>query len=119
MRLVTRDHPKQLDSLLPLLDEEFQLTATVLVETEWVLRSAYGWTKGQRVQALDSLLDLPNAASVPAHARWALSCFEKGADFADMMHVATAEGASSFATFDRRLARTAGADAPVAIETLR
>lgn len=44
---------------------------------------------------------------------------EAGADFADMMHVGAAEGASSFVTFDRKLERRAGPDSPVAIETLR
>lgn len=98
--------------------EDFQLTPTVLIEAEWVLRSAYGWSREQRVHALGSLLDLPHAADTPPYARWALQKTREGADFADMMHIGGAEGASSFATFDRKLAASAGADAPVPVETL-
>lgn len=97
---------------------DFQLTPTVLLETEWVLRSAFGWSREQRVKGLSSLLDLPHAVSVPAYARWALKQTAKGADFADMMHLAGADGASSFVTFEKRLKRFAGPDAPVPIETL-
>ena len=33
-----------------------------------------------------------------------------------MMHIAVAEGASSFVTFEKKLKRLAGADAPVPVE---
>jgi hypothetical protein len=65
------------------------------------------------------LLDSPNAADVPKYADRAVERMEAGADFADMMQVAGAEDASSFATFDGKLEWRAGPDAPVAIETLR
>jgi predicted nucleic-acid-binding protein len=91
----------------------------VLVETDWVLRSFYGWRRAQRAAGFRILLDLPNAVDIPKYAGWAVERMEAGADFADMMHVAGAEGASSFSTFDRKLERRAGPDSPVAIETLR
>lgn len=91
---------------------------TVLVETEWVLRSSYGWSREQRVRGLGILLDLPHALACPAYARWALKQTAKGADFADMMHIASAEGASSFASFEKKLRRLAGADSPVPVESL-
>ena len=98
--------------------QDFQLGPTVLLETEWVLRAAYGWSRDQRVRGLSSLLDLPHAVDVPPYARWALQRTAKGADFAGMMHLGGAEGASSFATFERKLVRLAGADSPVRVEAL-
>jgi len=91
----------------------------VLLEAEWVLRSSFGWSREQRVQGLAGLLDLPHAVAFPTHARWALEQTARGADFADMMHIAVAEGASAFATFDKKMRGYAGPDSPVSIETLR
>jgi len=118
VRLLTRDDPIQYQAAAALVDADFQLTATVLVETEWVLRSAYGWSREQRVQAFESLVDLPGAAAVPPHMDWILARFAKGADFADMMHIALAEGANAFVTLDRQVSRAAGADAPLHVETI-
>jgi predicted nucleic-acid-binding protein len=91
----------------------------VLVETDWVLRSFYGWNRTQRAAGFRILLDFPNAVDVPKYAGWAVERMKAGADFADMMHVAGAAGASSFATFDRKLERRTGSDSPVVVETLR
>ena len=99
--------------------EDFRIPATVLLETDWVLRSFYGWSRTQRAAGFRLLLDFPNAVDVPKDAGWAVERMEAGADFADMMHVAVAAGASSFATFDKTLERRAGPDSPVAVETLR
>lgn len=118
MRFLARDDPVQTPLADKAIHQDFLLTPTVLLEAEWVLRSYYGWSRGQRVRGLESLLDLPHAVAFPAYTRWALDRTAKGADFADMMHIAAAEGASSFVTFEKKLKRLAGADAPVSVETL-
>ena len=59
---------------------------------------------------------MPHAVSVPDHAGWAIDRLEAGADFADMMHIATAAGATSFATFDRGVEQKAGTAPPISIE---
>lgn len=117
VRILTKDDAAQRVRAVALAEEDFMLTATVLVETDWVLRSVYGWDRRQRAAGLRLLLDLPRAVAIPAHVHWALARMEQGADFADMMHIALAAGASSFATFDHRLARSAGPDTPVPVET--
>ena len=44
---------------------------------------------------------------------------EQGADWADMMHIVAATGAAPvFATFDKAIARKAGGESPVPVETL-
>lgn len=118
MRVLTRDDERQAKLAHEAIAADFQITATVLLELEWLLRSAYAWTREQRALGLLSILDLPHAMACPLHARWAVERMARGADFADMMHLATAEGAGAFATFDRRVRKGAGADAPLPVETL-
>ncbi len=118
MRFLARDDPVQTPLADEAIHQDFLLTPTVLLEAEWVLRSYYGWSREQRVRGLESLLDLPHAVAFPASARWALTQTAKGADFADMMHIAGAEGASSFASFEKRLKRLAGPDTPTPVECL-
>lgn len=118
MRVLARDDPAQVAVAEEAVSQDFLITSTVLLETEWVLRSSYGWSREQRVRGLEFLLDLPHAVVFPAYARWALAQAAKGADFADMMHIASAEGASSFGSFERRLKRLAGRDTPIPVEFL-
>jgi len=118
LRLMTGDDAGQTHVARSLIDEDFVLTATVLIETAWVLRSRYGWSRAALAQGLRMVVDLPHAVSVPDHASWAIGRLEAGADFADMMHIATAAGATRFATFDRGIERQAGDASPIPIETL-
>jgi predicted nucleic-acid-binding protein len=115
---MTGDDADQARVARSIIDEDFILTATVLIETAWVLRSRYGWSRVALVQGLRMVIDLPHAVSVPGHTAWAIDRLEAGADFADMMHIATAAGATSFATFDRGIVKRAGDASPISIETL-
>ncbi len=87
---------------------------TVLLETEWVLRSAYGFPPKLVCAALRDFAGLPTVTvETPAVAAQALAWLEAGMDFADALHLAAAEEGMSFATFDRGLAaraRKAGID---------
>lgn len=118
IRFLTGDDPVQTPIARDVLDGSFILPATVLLESEWVLRSRYRWTRDMIVAGLRLLIDLPGAHELPVAATWAISRYEHGADFADMIHAASALGASSFATFDTNLAAEAGPDTPLPIETL-
>ncbi|WP_343890234.1 type II toxin-antitoxin system VapC family toxin [Sphingomonas oligophenolica] len=118
LRLLTGDDADQARVARSIIDEDFIVTATVFIETAWVLRSRYGWNRTKLAQGLRMVIDLPHAVSVPDHAAWAIDRLEAGADFADMMHIATAAGATRFATFDQGVAKKAGAAAPLSIETL-
>jgi predicted nucleic-acid-binding protein len=118
LRFLTGDDPVQTPIARDILDAGFILPATVLLETEWVLRSWYKLPRQERVAALRLLLDLPGAEELPSNAEWAVAMLAKGADFADALHVASSLGATSFATFDGGIARKAGRSAPFPIETL-
>jgi predicted nucleic-acid-binding protein len=119
VRALVRDDSGQSETARALLSRPFTVTATVLAETEWVLRSRYGLARATIAAALRDLIDLPDLMGVPAGLGWAIERFEAGADFADMLHLITAETADSFVTFDRRVVRKAGAATPIPIETIR
>ena len=80
----------------------------MLLETEWVLRSLYGFSPGSRAGALEALAGLPTIflEDEPAVAR-ALDWFSECLDLADALHLASAGNARQFATFDRKLAMQA------------
>lgn len=113
------DSPDQTAKARAILSRDFIVSASVVVEAEWVLRSVFGWSRAEIAAALTEIFDLPGLAGAPNRIEWVLERFAAGADLADMVHVASADAASRFVTFDKRVARKAGFEAPVEIETLR
>ena len=109
VRYVTRDHPEQSPRAKALIDgNDVLLATTVLLETEWVLRSAYGFDRAEIVEALRSLAGLPRLTlENPARALKALDWFTAGMDFADALHLAGTEHCEAFVSFDRSLIRRA------------
>jgi predicted nucleic-acid-binding protein len=81
---------------------------TVILETEWVLRSTYRLDRKTIAAGLTKLLGLPAVVveDGAAVAR-ALAWFERGLGFADAIHLASSGRAEAFATFDRALQRDA------------
>ncbi len=118
IRYLVNDDPVQERVASNIVREGFILTATVLVETEWVLRAVYRWPRARIHAALAALIDLPSAASVPEGMLWALERFRLGADLADMVHIILSTGADSFATFDLGVASAVANNGPLPIETL-
>lgn len=118
IRYLTNDDPVQERIAQQTLRAGFLLTASVLMECEWVLRSAYRWPHDRIAQSLSDLIDLPSVVSFPEGTPWALDRFARGADLADMIHLITGVGASAFATFDLGVAKMAGPGSPLPVETL-
>ena len=109
VRLLTGDHPQQSAKAKELFERETIFVAlTVLLETEWVLRSAYGFRPAPVVAALRAFAGLRNVAiqDAPSLAK-ALDWAERGMDFADALHLAQAVDCDGFVSFDGRLAKTA------------
>ena len=86
---------------------------TVLLELEWVLRSAFGFDKAEVMRTLSRLLGsyelgFESEGAVEA----ALASFERGGhDFADCLHAALAQQANQqpLWTFDKAAAKVDGA----------
>ena len=106
VRFLTRDHPEQAARAKQLIDDNDVLVATtVLLESEWVLRSRYGFRRQETVAALRAFAGLPRVTLEDARlTAQALNWAEHGLDFADALHLARAEPCDAFVSFDRRLA---------------
>ncbi len=113
VRYLTNDHPEQSPRARRLIDSQPVFVAvTVILEAEWVLRSAYGYDKAEIIGALRAFGGLPtveieDAAIVSS----ALDLVRADMDFADALHLSWSAHCTGFASFDRKLikaARTAG-----------
>lgn len=118
VRWITRDDPVQ----TPLADQVMRtpvyVPLTVLIELAWVLRGEpYNMTRDVLTESLRLLIDL-DGVTVPLEdaVRWAIERHRNGADFADMVHLIESRRTDAFLTFERRLAKLAGPDAPVPVE---
>ncbi len=81
---------------------------TVMLESEWVLRSAYGFSATDILTFFRALLGLPGVSvGAPVQLAAALNGYEQGLDFADALHTAFSANAASFATFDAQLRQRA------------
>ena len=104
VRLLVDDDPQQSHRAAALLgDNAVFVPLTVLLETEWVLRSVYALERGAVLRGLRNFLGLSNVpAEATGRAGRALSWYEQGFDVADALHLASAVevGVEAFATFD-------------------
>jgi predicted nucleic-acid-binding protein len=87
------------------------LSRTVLLETEWVLRSYYNKSRSDLLAFFRALLETENTVVETADAvGQAVDWYAQGADFADALHLAAC-GATVMHTFDLgfcKAAREAG-----------
>jgi len=111
VRYLTNDHPEQSARAKRLIDGEQVFAAvTVILETEWVLRSAYGYDQADIVRALRKFGGLPTVEieDAPVVAS-ALDLVEAGVDFADALHLGKSTHCTGLATFDRNFVKAAKA----------
>jgi predicted nucleic-acid-binding protein len=118
VRFLLRDDETQFQKAYKLIQQEVSdgagvlISQLVLLETEWVLRSRYGFSKNQLLEVIASLLDtcdiqIEDEQSVEeAVYQWKHS----NADFADCLIAARYRrlGCRATATFDARAVKLAG-----------
>lgn len=109
VRFLTDDHSEQSPRARALVgSQEVFVALTVLLETEWVLRSAYGFAPERVRAALRAFAGLPRVhVEAPRRLAEALDRAEAGLDFADALHLGAPGPAEGFATFDARLVKAA------------
>src|SRR5579863_6354349 len=107
IRFLVRDDAKQAARAATVIGgDEIWISKTVLLETEWVLRCLYTFPPGRLAQALRGLAGLQNVfLEDELEVAKALDWLEGGLDFADALHLANAQHAARFATFDHKFAR--------------
>lgn len=84
------------------------LLPSVLLETEWVLRSRFDYDRSVISDLFDAMA-LVDTVELQERERClkALASYRAGTDFADALHVSGVPHGEAFATFDRKLARRA------------
>ncbi len=119
VRYLTRDDSEQFARANALIrDEDVYVCTTVLLETEWVLRGGYRFSRQRIVAALAAFAGLPRVTlEDPTVAARALDWTRSGMDFADALHLAKAEGCDAFVSFDQRFAAVANTLSEVKVRT--
>lgn len=111
VRYLTNDHPRQSVRARDLIDGGPVFVAlTVVLEVEWVLRSAYGYSAADVARALRGFAGLPTVTvEADGVVAVALALAEHGMDFADALHLGKSAHCEGLATFDRRFVKAARA----------
>ena len=118
-RYITQDDPREAELAEQALMDGVFVSLTVLLETAWLLRSRYGFTRIEVGDAIDVILSLASVDVADSDLiRWSLDRSLAGADIADMLHIVAARHRDAFVTLDRGVVGYAGADCPVPVETL-
>jgi predicted nucleic acid-binding protein len=87
---------------------ECHVPTTVILETAWILASAFDFSKQQIVEAFEKAVGLPNLEFENGDALvTSLEWMRQGLEIEDAMHLASTPPAYRFATFDKDLARRA------------
>ena len=112
VRALVADHDDQVAVVRQLIaSDTIFLSRTVLLETEWVLRTRYRIPRTDLSAFFAALLETDNTLIEDADAvSHALDWYAQGADFADALHLAAC-GSAMMHTFDRdfcKAARDAG-----------
>lgn len=111
VRVLVADHPEQSRAARALWESQhIWIAKTVLLETEWVLRSAMKVGRDDIRRAFMLVLEDPRVNVEDRRAvQQAVAWFGAGMDFADALHLASSAVAERFVTFDHRFITAAAA----------
>ena len=109
VRLLTKDDLSQAKRAAKVMEsDDIFIPKTVILETEWVLRHAYGIDNGAIMKGFQKMMGLPNVRVEDQQAVFqAISWHESGLDFADALHLAASMKADKFVTFDNAFIKKA------------
>jgi predicted nucleic-acid-binding protein len=121
VRLIVGDDKKQARAADQLVaSEPCTISASVLMECEWVLRGSYKLDAAMIAASFRDLLALQNMEALdPVLTQHALNGYEAGLDFADALHAAQRRDGDRFATFDRQLAQRSSKAGVLAVLLLK
>jgi predicted nucleic-acid-binding protein len=109
VRALVQDGGEQSCKALACVTEErVHVPTTVLLETEWVLRSSFAVSRAKIVELFGSLVGMANVEfddrTVVSNA---IAALREGMDFADALHAFGSGTSGVFLTFDVQLRRKA------------
>jgi predicted nucleic-acid-binding protein len=107
VRAVVADDPMQVAIVRELITRDaIFISRTVLMETEWILRSVYKKSPAEILGFFRALLEVDNTEVENAiEIGYTLDWYELGADFADALHLAVC-GTAVMHTFDKGFCKT-------------
>lgn len=114
LRFILKDDPVQSPQARRLIASEvIFVPITVMLEAEWALRRVYKLPKSRVVNALTAFVDIVTIHVDQADSvREALQLTQKGADFADALHLACSASCDWLATFDKEFVKAAKGSTP-------
>jgi predicted nucleic-acid-binding protein len=116
VRTLLNDDPKQSPIARRVIDEGVFVSPTVMLETAWLLRSRYKFSREAVADYLNGLMELPTVSiDQPDLTAWAIARSAERGDLADLLHIVAARGASAFVTFDDDVLQDAAPDSPVPV----
>jgi predicted nucleic-acid-binding protein len=119
-RYLLGDDPSQKALAEQTIADGVYVSLTVLLETHWLLTSRYRLAAPQTIQAISVLRENANIEmEADEWLDWMLDRLERGADFADLVHLVASQNQSGFVTFDQAMATQAGQNSPAEIIVLR
>lgn len=109
VRYLTGDDPEQSARARAAIDgREVFVATTVFLESEWVLRGVYGFSRKDVCRALRAFAGLPGVSvESPLMLSAALEQAEAGMDCADALHLGAASHCEIMLTFDRKFIKAA------------
>ena len=109
VRLLTKDDPNQAKRAAKILESDvIFIPKTVALQTQWVLRHAYGINKDAIMKGFQKIMGLPNVRVEDQQTVFqAISWYGLGLDFADALHLASSMKADKFVTFDNAFIKKA------------
>ncbi|HUF10955.1 MAG TPA: type II toxin-antitoxin system VapC family toxin [Rhodothermales bacterium] len=109
VRFLTRDHESQYRKAYRLFAKsEIFIPDTVILETEWVLRYAYGFQAKSICDAFERLFGLENVHIANPHSTaQAIEWHRDGLDFSDALHLASSQECDGLYSFDARFIKKA------------
>ena len=105
VRYVVGDGGEQFGRAVDIIENnEISIALTVVLETEWVLRDAYQYSRQDILAALKKIFGLPTVMLKDQQIGWkAMTLAASGLDFADALHLAQSQGCQALVTFGKRL----------------
>lgn len=116
-RWALRDDETQFRVAEQVLGQPCWVGWTIWIELGWLLKSVAKLDRGQVCDVLEAIAAISTVHfDRPSRLRWAIARHREAGDLADLMHIASTGDVSAFLSFEKRLARQAGASSPVKIE---
>lgn len=109
VRMLVDENPEQSKACQRLFEShEVFIPDTVLLETEWVLRAAFGLNRLEICNLLRKICGISSVRLRESQVvTQAIDLHEKGLDFADAFHLTSCRTAAAFKTFDSEFIRKA------------